>query len=247
MTKLTFLQDHIYKTLVEENREREENHTSSGKLSASRLGDPIQWQMLHAIGVPGDAFDGFTLCKFKRGRHVEDFIRKNMPGIINKEKFVEYRNVVGYVDALVDMKDWNMDIGVIPHEIKSTTNAAFKWIKRDGAKEGHLMQGTLYALALGSDYVAVDYVASDDYRVESFLHKTTEAQEAVEKAIDEFNRYKEMAIVPVFEPKQKWQENIKYNSYSQWAELTQGQIMEKIEKDYPEAFKNLKGGAVKND
>jgi len=230
MNKITYLDKCIENKLIESNEKRSAGHKPSGKLSASMLSWPLQWQMLKALGVKQDAVDPYTLRKFLRGRHVEDWLRGDMPNLVDKEKLCEYRNTIGFVDALIDMTDWNVPnvTGAIPHEIKSTANSGFKWIKKSGYKKGHALQATLYALALGVDWFVLDYVASDDYRILSFLVKTSEHKAEVDKAIDEYDKQLETGIVPVFEAKEKWQESIKYNNYSQWAELTADEIKVKL-------------------
>lgn len=243
MIKLSYLDNYIEKKLIAEDDTKRADHEPSGKLSASKLNYPTQHQVLHVIGVPSDPLGEYTVRKFKRGNHVEDWVRGYMPGIVGKEKFVEYRNVVGFADAVVDMRDWNLDIvqETIPHEIKSVSNANFKWILKDGFKEGHAMQGALYALALGTKWFAIDYVATDDYRVETFLIETAEFQKKVDESIDVFDACIKSKTVPVFEAKEAWQANVKYNSYSEWVSLTPTEIEIKLQTEYPEAYANLKG------
>src|SRR3990167_3054863 len=131
------IQDLIDKKVVEEQRESERE--MSGRLSAGKLGFPVQWQLLNYFKVLPAKFDAFTLKKFQRGKDVEnriiDWIEPQ-----EKQKEVEYRGVVGFVDAILDG---------VPLEIKSTTNLAFKYIQKGGIKRGHKLQAEFYALALG--------------------------------------------------------------------------------------------------
>lgn len=242
MITIDYLQNKISEQLIAENEARENNHKSSGKLSASKLGAPLQHQILHTMGVTRDAIDSYTLAKFQRGRHVEDWLRGAMPNLIDKEKFCEYRDAIGYVDVLVDMTSWDISnvMGVIPHEIKSVANASYKWIKKDGYKRGHALQATLYALALGTDWFVLDYVASDDYRVKSFLVETREHKADVDKAIDEYNQQLKMGTVPVFKAKEKWQNNIKYNEYSLFVDLNETEIETLLKTEYGKSYKKLK-------
>jgi hypothetical protein len=241
MIKLQYLDKHIETELLKENEAREVNHKSSGKLSAGRLGDPLQHQILHAIGVPRDPLEEYVIRKFRRGNHVEDWLRSRTPGLVDEEKFVEYKNVVGYIDALVDMSKWELEkFGTIPHEIKSVTNASFKWIKRDGVKRGHALQACLYALALGVDHFAIHYVASDDYRVETFLEDVSDWEKEVHQIIADYNAQRASGVVPVFEAKEKWQENKKYCNYSRFMDLTEEEIEELLKAEYPQSYKKLK-------
>lgn len=244
MTKvmLGYLDKHIETTLLEKNAERAKNHKSSGKLSAGRLGWPVQWQVLKAIGVPSSPLQEYTVRKFLRGNHVEDWLRTMIPGLVEEERFVEYRDVVGYVDAVVNMDDWNLPHikGEVPHEIKSTANSAFKWVIRDGAKKGHQLQAALYALAMGSEYFVIDYVASDDYRVKEFVGKTSDFADEVHDIIENYDEARALKIVPEFEPKEKWQANVKYNNYVEFADLNEKEILNLLETKYPQQYKKLK-------
>ena len=243
--KSSYLDKYIEKSLLKENAIREATHKSSGKLSAGSLGDPLQHQILHSIGVPKDKLQEYTIRKFRRGNHVEDWLRENMPNLVEKEKFVEYRGVVGYIDAFVNMEGWDVGKGLMPHEIKSVTNASFKWIKKGGVKRNHALQGCLYALATESPQFMLHYVASDDYRVESFLVDVKDWQKEVEQIIDDYNKQKALGIVPVFEAKEKWQEDKKYNSFSRFLELSEKEIEELLKNEYQESYKKLKGGDIK--
>src|SRR5574343_1128221 len=94
MTKLQFLDKYIEEKLVAENEKDSLQHVSSGKLSASMLGQPTQWQVLKVIGVPGDSLEEYVTRKFARGNDVEEWLVNQMPGIVEKQKLVEYKNVV---------------------------------------------------------------------------------------------------------------------------------------------------------
>ena len=241
MTKLQFLDSYIEEQLLKTRQEQRANHTPSGKLSASMLGSPTQWQVLKTIGVPQKELDEYVVRKFERGNHVEEWVLGFMKGIVNKQKFVEYRNTVGYVDALVDMRDWNLDMEVIPHEIKSVSNANFKWIEKGGAKEGHILQGALYALALKSENFAIDYIATDDYRVSTFLFKTADYKDRVDGIITAYDKAMESGVVPVFEPKEKWMSEPKYNNFPEFSKLTPIEIDLLLQKSYPQEYNKLKG------
>lgn len=239
MAELQFLDKYIETKLLSENEEQRKNHEPSGKLSAGKLGSPLQWAVLHVLGVPGKDLEEYVIRKFERGNHVEEWLVGQMPGLINKQKFVEYRDAVGFVDALVDMRDWNLDIGVIPHEVKSVTNANYKWIQRDGYKTPHALQGAFYALALGADKFALNYVATDDYRVTTYMLETKDFKDRIDKVIDDFKATIAEGEIPPFEPLEKWQENDKYNSYLEFKDLSPLQAKALLKTKYPESYKKL--------
>lgn len=224
----TYLDETVAQAIYKENQEERENHISSGKLSASMLGQPLQWQILKVMGVEPREVDRYVLRKFKRGNDVEDWLVKYIPGLVETQKEVEYKNVVGRVDAVVDTNLYFNPVGIIPHEIKSVANAKYKRIMEDEqADRGHILQACLYALALKSDHFAIDYIASDDYRITTMLYETVDYADEVEKIIDRFNKQLETKIIPVFEAEEKWQENEMYNSYYDWSKLDQKEINDK--------------------
>jgi hypothetical protein len=198
-------------------------HKPSGKLSASRLNDPVQWQILHTLATDQDEIDDYTLRKFLRGKQVEDwYVSEIHP--IETQKFVEYRNCVGYIDAIVDTKDWDFPSGVIPLEIKSTSNAKFKRIVKQGADKGHILQAGFYAICLKSDRFAVSYVATDDYRIKTFLFETKDVRDEIDQIITTFNDAKKVGTIPVFVAREKWQSNPDYNRYFNFIELDEKQL-----------------------
>lgn len=206
------IQEIIAQKVIEANEERE----PSGRLSASRLGLPLQWQMLHYFKVPPKKVDEYTLRKFVRGKDVEDRIMKFLATSEDKMQVpVSYRGVVGIMDVLMEY----------PIEVKSVTNMAFKHIQKEGSKYGHRLQGELYAKALGYDTFGVAYVASDDYRVLCFEERVTNE---VDKVIDEYEAQVKKGTVPVFTPKEKWHADVKYSPYPEWAKLTEEEIAEKL-------------------
>lgn len=228
------------------NKEERKNHVSSGKLSASMLGQPLQWQILKLIGVPSKEIDEYTLRKFQRGKDVEQWVVDKMVGIKETQKFVEYKDCVGYVDALVDTKDYQFKCGVIPHEIKSVANFKFKKIERDGkADNSHELQAAFYALSLGVDHFAIDYVASDDYRIKTWVYEVKDFKKEIDGIIDEVYNTIKSGVLPVFEPKEVWQKNPDYNNYPEWSALGPIELETKLKKEYPKAWDKLKG--VTND
>ena len=206
------IEETIAKKLLAEREERE----PSGRLSASRLGWPLQWQILHHLKVEPSPIDEYTLRKFQRGKDVEDRIIAWMePRDEQTQVECDYRGVVGYCDLLLQY----------PIEIKSVTNRAFSYIQKEGVKRGHKLQGELYAKALGFDTFGVAYVASDDYRVLTFEETVTDE---VDQVIDRYNKQLELKQVPVFEKEEVWQDNPMYSTYPEWTRLSREQIDEKL-------------------
>lgn len=201
--------------VLADNAERERREPS-GRLSASRLGWPLQWQMLHYHKVPSKPVDEYTLRKFARGNDVEERIMKWLAAAPDKMQIpVEYRGVVGFMDVELEY----------PIEVKSITNMAFKYKQKEGPSRGHKLQAELYAKAKGFDKFGVAYVASDDYRVLCFEEQVSGDVDAV---IDRYEAQVSSGIVPVFEAEEKWQGMEAYSPYPEWMKLTAYEIAEKL-------------------
>ena len=216
--------ENYFDRLISENLVKgQEDREPSGKLSASKLYWPLQWQILATQFKLKSHFDEYTLRKFQRGKDVEDWLLKQVE-TKDKQKFLEYKGVIGYCDAVVDTKDWDNKVGVIPLEVKSVTNQKFKYLADRGPDKGHILQNALYALALKSDYHAITYVASDDYRTLTFIEETVYAKKEIDKIIKEFNKAVESKTIPLFEPREKWQANMKYNMFGLFAGLKEVEL-----------------------
>lgn len=193
-----------------------EEKEPSGRLSASRLGWPLQWMMLHYFKVPQKPIDEYTLRKFQRGKDVEERIMQWLAPAPDKMQVpVNYRGVAGIADVILDH----------PIEVKSITNAAFKYKQKEGPSRGHKLQGELYAKALKFDTFEVTYVASDDYRVLSFEE---EVSGEVDTVIDRYEAQKKLGTVPVFVAEEKWHGMEEYNPYPEWMKLDEQGIVTKL-------------------
>lgn len=230
-----YLDREIGKAVIEANRIESENHKSSGKLSAGMLNDPLQWQILKVLGAPQPEFDEYTLRKFKRGKDVEKWFLKEHVKPLDIPLFVEYKNVVGYADAFVDTGAWDFPIGkdaVV--EVKSVSNAKFKRILAQGADKGHALQACFYGLARGNNKVAISYIATDDYRVQTFILNVDDYRQEIEDIIvgfDEALRLVKMTkVVPQFVAREKWQENLKYAKWPEWLKLKDEELAEASQK-----------------
>lgn len=217
----------INESLIRENAERDAKHESSGKLSASMLYQPLRFQVLKSIGAPRKPIDAYVLGKFKRGNDVEDWYvgkLEEMGVLIDRQVKVEYRGVIGFIDAYVDSDKLQFKKGEMPHEVKSVTNAKLKRIAATGVDWHYQMQACLYALAKGRDWYAIDILSSEDLRPVVYIFPTAELKGDVEKAIDAYDQamkdWKEKQILPKFEanPKCAWTGNLQYAMFAEeWA------------------------------
>lgn len=217
------------------------NHKPSGKLSASSLGEPLQWQVLKTLGVGTRQIDDYTLRKFEVGRDTEEwFLKRCAEGVKERQKFLEYRGAIGYADAIVET-EVNTPNGVqkmaIPLEVKSTSNAKFKHIlKRASADENHKLQAAFYALAYGSPYYALTYIATDDRRTHTWVFATADMEEKVTNSILDYDAQMALGVVPVFVPKLEWQAKPEYNKFPEWSGLSEKEIKMALDLYYPGAW-----------
>ena len=225
----TYIDNLITKQILEQNDTERKAHVSSGKLSASMLGAPLQWQILKQYGVPERDIDDYTLRKFKRGKDVEAWVVKSLVlDTLSTQAEVSYKGVIGYVDCLVDSLHFDFPCGVVPLEVKSVSNAKFKRLERGGADHGHLLQGALYALALDKPSFAILYVASDDYRIKTWLYDTALFKEEIDAIIERYSTQLSKGTVPAFEAIEKWQADLKYCRYPDWMGLSEEEATSKL-------------------
>jgi hypothetical protein len=235
MFQSNYINQYIDDCLMLENEQERANHISSGKLSASMLGQPLQWMILKYLGVKPRDFDCYTLRKFERGRNVEDWIIQRMSketdNVIETQKELEYRNTVGKLDILANVEISGV-AEVLPVEVKSITNANYKWIDsklkkgENPASRPHQLQAGLYGMAMQSNHFSVCYIASDDYRINHFIYDTDEVRSEVDRIISAYEQCIKDECIPVFVAEEKWQEDLKYNNYPDWMGKSVGLLKE---------------------
>jgi len=242
------LQAEVVATIRKEYEEKSALHEPSGKLSAGQLGKPLLEQVLKIIGVPQKPVEDYALGLFRRGDSVEE----NIIELLNPDKTqieVEYKNVIGIVDAIKDN---------VIYEVKSIKNSQFQYLdpentkqKRsadglvpvyDGVKYSHALQGGLYALALAKDEFTIIYASADDLRTLPHVIKTTDVKDEIEKIIKEVSDALKSKTLPKWEAREEWQAKYpQYSSYPDWMTLDPELALEKLKRQYPDAYKKLKG------
>lgn len=230
----------IESELIRLNKEREESHKASGKLSASMLYQPLRFQVLKTIGVPRREIEPYVLGKFKRGNDVEDWyvsMLNKMGVLIEAQKEVEYRGVVGLVDAVVNSDKMYFKQGTMPHEVKSVTNAKLKRIAKTEVDYHYKLQACLYALALETDYYSVDIVSAEDLRPNVYVFDTKELKDDVDDIIDNYEKamkeFEASGKIPAFEanPQVKWTANPNYSMFNEfWMTASDKEIGKMLEK-----------------
>lgn len=245
----TELQSSIVATIRKEYEEKSALHEPSGKLSAGQLGKPLLEQVLKVIGVPQKPIEDYALGLFRRGDSVEE----NIISLLKPDKEqveVEYKNVVGVVDAIKDNEIF---------EVKSIKNSQFQYLdpenpkqKRsvnglvpvyEGVKYSHALQAGLYALALGKDKFTIIYASADDLRTLPHVIETSAVKDEIEKIIKEVSDAIHSKKLPAWTAREEWQAKYpQYSSYPDWMTLDPDLAMEKLKRQYPDAYKKLTGG-----
>lgn len=228
-------------SLLAENARREADHEPSGKLSASMLYQPLRVQVLKSLGVPRKPLDAYVLGKFIRGNHVEDWYVEMLGKagvLVERQKKVEYRGCIGYADAIVDSDKMYFKKGIMPHEVKSVTNAKLKRVSTTEVDYHYKMQACYYALGTGSDYFAVDIVSAEDLRPNIYIFETRELKSDVDKAISAYQVAMEKwsidRTLPKFEanPKVAWTANVKYAMFDEfWMTAPDNEVIKRLEEE----------------
>lgn len=227
----------------EKNTKERENHTSSGKINPSGLGQPIQWQVLKILGVPQKDLEDYVLGVFRRGNSAEDDVIEELEGmglVKKKQVEIEWNGMFGYIDAVVDLTSIGLE--ELPVEIKSVKNAKFKRLETQGSPDhSNALQAACYALATNKTKGVVLYVSAEDYRIMLFVINPSEYRDEINGIVSSVQLCLKHGVVPTFEPKEKWQALTQYNNYPEWSQLSEKEIEEKLKKEYPESYKKLKG------
>lgn len=224
----------ISKNVRRANELESAKHEPSGKLSAGFLGKPLLEQVLKVIGVPQKSFDDYALRLFARGKQAEAFVISMLDDVKDSDIDVEYRDTVGKID--VRLKNNR------PIEVKSVKNSKFKRIEKQKKPDvSHDLQGALYALATQEPTYDVLYVAADDLRTLTFERSTEALKPFVDGIIDEVQSQLKRGTLPEFSPRETWQSNSMYSSYPDWLVLTPEEAMKKLEREFPDSYKKLKG------
>lgn len=234
-----YLSEFIQREMVEEAKRKRDAREPSGKLSASWLYQPTLFQLYKVIGVPQKETDPYVLGKFARGSSVELWLIGMMAKaniLVEQQKQVSYRDVIGYVDAMVDSSASHFKAGVIPHEIKSVTNAKMKRIDQSGVDYHYHLQACFYAIATNASHYAIDIVSGEDLRVKTFIFDRKAYAQEVEKIIDEFNEaleaWKKNRALPEFviRPEVSWMANPSYWNFDEfWVTASHEEKMRRME------------------
>lgn len=226
--------------LTEWLEKKEAEHIPSGKLSAGQLAKPLLWQILKSIGVPAREIDFYTRMTFERGHQVEaGFIRdmreKMGIDVEEQQQNVEYRGVVGKIDAKFKWEDKPYLL-----EIKSVKYAKYKRIEEE-VDEQYRLQATLYGMALKMDNIAIAVIDTQTLIPKMFYGNRTEHSRQIEGIIDAYNTAIKRKFMPVFEPTYKWQSKPEYQDYPEFSALSSGEIIDLLKVKYPQAYEKWTG------
>jgi len=222
----------IDQAYMEEYLKDRAEHIPSGKLSASMLSKPLLWQILKTLGIERKEPELFDILKFKRGKDVEKEHLRKCKGLKEQQKNVEYRAVVGKIDAIVEYSGITY-----PLEVKSVQSSKFKWISKAlEADDQYILQATLYGMAIKSEFIMIAVVDANFYRHLTFKYRTDLHARRIEGIIDAYNMCLKRKFMPVFEPLYKWQEKEEYQDYPEFSKLDQKGILDLLKSKYPTAY-----------
>lgn len=225
------IDQYIEQLVYKEDLDKTANHVSSGKLSASMLGQPYQWMVLKHLGIQVQ-FDNYTLRKFERGRNVEQWlIDKYKEGVTETQKLIEYRGCVGYLDILGKVNPFRDDL--LPIEVKSVSNAKYKRILKENKPDrSHKLQAGMYGLGLGVKQSSICYISTDDYRITHFIFDVTDVANEIDNIINTYNGYIERKEIPEFVAIERWMQDEKYNQYFLWSQMDKKELESRASKLY---------------
>lgn len=233
------IQRSINEFLVKADEERAKTHEPSGLLSASMLYQPLRFQIMKNIGVPRKPMDPYVLGKFQRGNDVEDWFAGhlgNLGFLIERQKEVNYRNVIGFADSVVDSNMMYCKKGTLPLEIKSVTNAKLKYYDKGDVDHHYKLQGCLYAMGMETPYYGIAVISAEDYRVKIYVFETAELKSEVDQIITDYDNAMELwkteKKLPAFAPNPKvpWTSNLLYAPFTEdWINLSDEDMVKRLE------------------
>lgn len=205
-------------------------HEKSGKLSAGRLSKPLLEQCLYLLGVPEKPIDDYTLRLFQRGKQVEEWVVSMLDG--EEQVEAEYRGCIGFIDKMMEH----------PIEVKSIKSSQWKWLQQEGARWSHKLQAGLYALGKNSEQYTIAYVVADDFRTFTYTGETKDVKPEIDSIITEVAEQLKSGTLPAFVAREDWHNKetySKYSGYPEWLHLQPELAMQKLESQFPEAYKKL--------
>lgn len=268
-TRIYEFGEKIHQKLVKDNADKQAKRERSGKISGGKLGKPTLWAVLDLIGVPDEfdpyVLGKFQRGNDVEDRAIQ-FLTSIDPHYVEPGKLVKsgdnalltgefilqmeggYRDGVGYIDLSQKVGDeW------VLHEIKSSTKMAYDKVAAAGRYKGvadpakgvgvpylhHALQLAYYCLGTGSTRGFLHYLNADDYRLTSFAINPLDYKEEIDKEIDDIELVFATKQLPAFEGFLPYHKVKAYWSYKEWNELSQREMMTKLQGEFPEQYKKF--------
>lgn len=155
-----------------------------------------------------------------------------------------YRGGVGYIDLAQRTPSGEL----IFHEVKSSTKMAYDKVAATGRSSSgtpapydhHSLQLAYYCLGDNVNRGFLHYFNADDYRLCSFAINPLDYKEEIDFEIDQIQAAFITKSLPAFEPLFEFQRKRGYQAYGdEWNLLTPGQLMTKLENEYPSAYEKF--------
>lgn len=213
------LKEKLNEHLLKLNKEKEEQHTRSGLLSASRLGKSTLENCLSLLDVKGMELTPYSLGVFARGNQVEDWLIEqftNMGIVERTQEEIKYTTPDGY--PIIGFEDVKLKDDKMPTEIKSIKNSQFKYLDLEGARTSYRLQGAVYALAGGYDTFRILYVSAEDFRLKEFIYRTADYKDLVDERARLVYQALESGVLPQFKPLDEFMSKEQYTEYTAYPE-----------------------------
>lgn len=195
---------------------------------------------------------GIEAGKVKPGEVVKAPKGAILGGDIILQDEAGYRGGKGYVDLTqVGLED------KIRHEIKSVNKLAYDKVAATGGtataarKRGeeptpepylqHCLQLAWYCFdeKQPTHRAFLHYLNADDYRLCSFSINPEDYREEIDYELDQLDAVIASKQLPAFEGFLPWHKLKNYWSYADWNELSPQEMMDKLEREFPEQYKKF--------
>lgn len=176
------------------------------------------------------------------------------PGAVLAGEFVlqaeaGYRGGTGYID----LKQLISKDKSYKHEVKSSTKMAYDKVAAAGRYRNevdiekgigvpyyhHAVQLAYYCLDDGDDTAFLHYFNADDYRLTTFAINPEDYREEIDKEIDDIQLAFATKQLPTFEAFLPYHKAYMKSTYGDWNNLTPQQMMDKLEREYPEQYQKF--------
>jgi hypothetical protein len=219
-------------------KDSENEHESSGKISPSKLTKPTLEAVLQLLGVQADPPSDQSLRYFIRGNLFEELAIKAIT--LGRQTYTlqaacSYRGGKGLIDVFQGM----------PHEIKSAGKWTFATVKKNGQPMvHHSIQAAWYALAKKCDSAWVHYIDTDTLQLLSFKIKASDYKTDVDSRTDSIIASFMAGTLPDYVALDPFHKSIKYSDYAMFFNKKGIEAENILKQYYPREYALLKSKTI---